>query len=191
MRLTVVLTLLTIFNALILGVALYTLTRDGALDLALLALTCRVAEGVINAIPAITMLALLSDAAAANALGGLLLKVQAWSTTAGATVFAVGSTLYSYLFLRARSIPVPFAWLGVAASVLLVVTLPMAGLGLIQRRGGWIYMVAPARVRSDARAVAAHQGRRRASDSVRLPRPADRRLRRLTDERSCINQSVG
>jgi hypothetical protein len=143
MRLIVVLTLLTIFNALVLAVALYALTRDEDPDIALLALMCRVAEGGINAILAIAMLALLwvatgtavadaPDAGAANAIGALLLKVQAWSTTVGATVFAVGSTLYSYLFLRARSIPVPLAWLGVLASVLLVVILPLEGIQLIK-----------------------------------------------------------
>lgn len=144
MRLSLVCTLLTIFNALILAVTLYALTRDEDPDLALLALTCRVAEGAVNAVCAIAMLALLSvamgaattatapDAAAANALGALLLKVQGWSTTVGATVFAVGSTLYSYLFLRARSIPVWLAWLGVAGSVLLVVTVPLEGLQVIK-----------------------------------------------------------
>ena len=141
MRMTVVLTLLTIFDALVLAVALYALTRDEDPDIALLALMCRVAEGVINAILAIAMLALLwvatatadvPDAAAANANGALLLKVQAWSTTVGATLFAVGSTLYSYLFLRARSIPVSLAWLGVLASVLLVVALPLEGIQLIK-----------------------------------------------------------
>jgi transposase len=44
--------------------------------------------------------------------------------TKGKVVFAVGSTLYSYLFLLARSIPVPLAWLGILASVLLVVGRP-------------------------------------------------------------------
>lgn len=86
MRLSAVCTLLTIFNALILAVTLYALTRDEDSDLALLALTCRVAEGVINAVLAIALLALLwvamgttatasaPDAAAANALGALLLN---------------------------------------------------------------------------------------------------------------------
>ena len=41
----------------------------------------------------------------------------------------MGSTLFSYLFLRARSIPVLLAWLGVLASVLLLITLP---LGLVE-----------------------------------------------------------
>ena len=65
------------------------------------------------------------DAAAANALGAFLLKVRDWNTTISATFFAVGSTLFSYLLLRGRSVPVLLAWLGVIASALLVVCLPL------------------------------------------------------------------
>lgn len=71
------------------------------------------------------------DAAAAQALGALLLKQGGWGASIAATCFAVGSTLYSYLFLRARSIPVPLAWLGVVASVLLVVLLPVQLAGFL------------------------------------------------------------
>jgi hypothetical protein len=39
--------------------------------------------------------------------------------------FAVGSTCFTYLLLRGRMIPVALAWLGVIASVLLVVCLPL------------------------------------------------------------------
>lgn len=155
-RLAFVLTLLTIFAALTLAAALYALTRDEDPDLALLALTCRVAEGVINAVAAVALLALLSvaagaaassgpEAAAERVVIGLLLKVQGWSTTVGATAFAVGSALYSYLFLRARSIPARLAVLGVLASILLVVTLPLTGLGLIKGAAAglaWLPMLA-------------------------------------------------
>jgi hypothetical protein len=37
----------------------------------------------------------------------------------------VGSTLFAWLFLRGRMIPIALAWLGVLASVLLVVSLPL------------------------------------------------------------------
>src|SRR5881628_1750624 len=52
-RLTAVLTLLTFFDAVVLAVALYALTRDQDPDLAVLALCCRVTEGVIGAISAV------------------------------------------------------------------------------------------------------------------------------------------
>ena len=139
-RLTVVLTLLTFFIAVALAVALYALTRDQDSDLAVMALCCRFGEGVIGAVSAVRTLQLLSvatastaaaapDAAATLAFGALLLKQGGLAVPIAATCFAVGSTLYSYLFLRARSIPVPLAWLGVFASVLLVIglTVQLAG----------------------------------------------------------------
>lgn len=149
-RLTAVLSLLTFVNAMVLAVALYVLTRDQDPDLAVLALCCRATEGVLAAISAVRTLGLLSvatastaaaapDAAAANALGALLLEQGGWSTLVAATCFAVGSTLYSYLFLRARSIPVPLAWLGLLASVLLVVALPLQMSGFL--RGPVTYFV--------------------------------------------------
>jgi hypothetical protein len=142
-RLTVVLTLLTFVVAVVLAVTLYALTRDQDPDLAVMALCCRVGEGVIAAVSTVRTLGLLSvatastaaagpDAAAAIALGGLLLKMGGWAGIIAASCFAVGSTLYSYLFLRARSIPVPLAWLGVLASVLLVVALPLQLAGFIK-----------------------------------------------------------
>ena len=139
-RLTAVLTLLTFVDAVVLAVALYALTRDQDPDLAVLALCCRASEGVISAIATVAKLQLLSvatastvaaasDAAATQALGALLLKAGGGYALVAASCFAVGSTLYSYLFLRARTIPVSLAWLGVIASVLLVagLTLQLAG----------------------------------------------------------------
>jgi len=70
--------------------------------------------------------------AAAQALGGLLLNQGGWTGSVAATCFALSSTLYSYLFLRARSIPVSLAWLGLLASVLLVVLIPAQLAGLIE-----------------------------------------------------------
>jgi hypothetical protein len=124
-------------------VALYGLTRDYDRDLAVLALACRLTEGVIAGMSAVAKRALLSvataaagatsaDAAAANALGSVLLQVQGLTTIVSATVFAIGSTLFCYLFLRARTIPVSLAWLGVLASVLLVVGLPLQMAGFIE-----------------------------------------------------------
>lgn len=89
---TDVLSLLTSFSALVLGVTLYMITREQGPALAMLALTCRVLEAVSGE---------------------------------AAIFFAVGSMLFSWLLLRGRLIPVALAWLGVIASVLLVVILPL------------------------------------------------------------------
>ena len=52
----------------------------------------------------------------------------------GAIFFAVGSTIFCWLFLRGRLIPTVLAWLGIAASVLLVIVLPL------HVEGWWIWM---------------------------------------------------
>jgi hypothetical protein len=141
-RLTAFLNLLTFFVAIALAVALYALTRSQDHDLAVLALCCRATEGVIAAIAAMSTLDLLSvattgaaaaapEGTAIQALGALLLQEGSSGTLIAATCFAVGSTIYSYLFLRARSIPTALAWLGVLASLLLVVALPLRLLGFL------------------------------------------------------------
>jgi hypothetical protein len=141
-RLTVVITLLTSFMAGGLGVTLYALTRDQDRDLALMALCCRAGEGVMSAVAAVRTLGLLSvatastaaagpESAAAQALGAFLLNQEGWQGNITANVFAVGSLLFSYLFLRARSIPVSLAWLGVLASALLVVVIPLQLAGFV------------------------------------------------------------
>jgi hypothetical protein len=137
-RVVAVLNLFTSFCAFVLAVSLYAITRDEDPDLAMLGLTCRVGEGVIGALSIQWSLGLLwlatatgadaPDTPAAHALGAFLLED---SPIVSATFFAVGSTLFSWLLLRGRMIPVPLAWLGVAASVLLVILLPLqlAGFG--------------------------------------------------------------
>jgi hypothetical protein len=134
LRLSSVLELLTFFDAVALAVGLFALTRHQDRDLAVLALCCRVGEGVLGAVAsAKTMeLVLLASADPASVLGTELLKTGGVFGNAGAICFAVGSTLFAYLFLRARSIPVWLAWVGLVGSLLLVVGLPlqMAGLHL-------------------------------------------------------------
>jgi hypothetical protein len=131
-RVVVVLVLLQCFSALVLAVTLYAITREQDPDLAMLGLTCRVGEGVLGAVGIPSTLGLLwlatatgADApntAAAHALGAYLLR---GSVALAATFFAVGSTVFSWLLLQGRMIPIPLAWLGVVASVLLVVGLPL------------------------------------------------------------------
>ena len=139
-RVTLLLSLLVVLIALTLAVSLYAITRDQDRDLARLALTCRIGEGMLGAVGVLTTLGLLwlatSGAAAAGAgstagLGGLLVQVGEWNTRIAAFLFAVGSTLFSWLFLRGRMIPTALAWLGVAGSVLLVVGLPLEIAGFL------------------------------------------------------------
>jgi len=136
-RVDIILTLLQAAYALILAVSLYVLTRHVDRDIAMIALCCRVTEGIIIVISTFKSLALLSvatdgaDAPASNTIAGLLLKTENWIMLSSGTCFALGSTIYCYLFLRARSIPVLLAWLGVLASVLLLVVVPLQLAGFI------------------------------------------------------------
>jgi hypothetical protein len=59
----------------------------------------------------------------------------------GAMFFAVGSTLFCSLLLQGRMIPVALAWLGVVASVLLVVILPVQRAGVFGGAVNWFSSV--------------------------------------------------
>jgi hypothetical protein len=99
--------LLTAFSALVLAVTLYLITRAHGPALALLAALCRVAEA-------------LSGEAALSAI-----------------FFAVGSLLFCWLFIRGRLVQPALAWLGLVASVLLVVILPLQQTGLLGGETSW------------------------------------------------------
>jgi hypothetical protein len=139
MRISVLLGLLSAFSALVLGVTLYGVTRDEDHEIALFACLCRAGEGLVGVVP-VTTLGLVwlatttgpnaPDSASANAIGGFLMKWGDWTTTTAATLFAVGSTLFSWLLLRGGMIPRPLAWLGVVSSALLVIVLPLDLAGL-------------------------------------------------------------
>ena len=104
---TDMLSLLMSFSALVLGVTLFAITREQDHDLALFAMTCRIVE----AIP--------GDA------------------RRSAIFFAVSGVIVCSLLLRGRMIPVALAWLGVVASVLLVVVLPLQLAGLLGGPTSW------------------------------------------------------
>ncbi len=125
LRLTVVFAMLTIIYALILAVTLYALTRDIDRELALMAFACRMMEGVLNAVPGMARIGLLSMASATptpslQVQAELLFKVTGWSGAVSGTIFAIGGTLFAYLFLKGRGIPPLIAWLGVVGSVIVI-----------------------------------------------------------------------
>lgn len=147
-RINMLLGVLTGFTALTLGAALYGFTRQEDPDLAALALACRVVEGALVVVPTVATLSLLTLAeneAGAHessiAIGALLWKVKAWNVTVAATFFAVGSTLFSWLLLRGRLVPVRLAQLGVIASLLLVVTLPLQLAEMVRSPFTWIVWI--------------------------------------------------
>ena len=99
-----VLSLVTSFSALVLGVTLYAITREQDPDVAMLGLTCRVIEAVPGP---------------------------------GEIYFAVGSAAFCWLLLRGRMIPIALAWLGMIASALLVLLLPLQLAGFFGGPGAW------------------------------------------------------
>ena len=104
-KMTDLLALLQSFSALVLGVTLFAITYQQGPVLALLALTCRVAEAIQYGESAI--------------------------------YFSVGSLFFSWLLLRGRLIPVALAQLGLLASALLVVILPLQLVGLFGGPMSW------------------------------------------------------
>jgi hypothetical protein len=130
MRTNILLSLVICVTAVVLATALYAITRDEDRDLAVLGLAFRLGEGLLTAFGMLTSLGLLwiatdRDAVQATTLAELLMQIQGWNVTLTATLFALGSTVFSWLLLRGRMIPVGLAWLGVVASVLLAIGLPL------------------------------------------------------------------
>lgn len=138
MRVLLLLDLAQAFCAIVLGVTLYGLTRVQDRDIATLGLVCRVIEGMIAsfAVPqtlALMWLAMTSgdtapDSASASLLAAYLMRGEVAFT---ATFFAVGSACFAYLLLIGRMIPTTLAWIGVVASVLLVICLPLQLAGVV------------------------------------------------------------
>lgn len=140
LRVPVLLSLLGSFAALVLGVSMYVLTRAQDADLALMGLECRAIEA-IPGVSAPLALLWLSDAAAKGTLDGVSVQVLgAYLLRGGGTgaiFFAVGSMLFAWLLLRGGMIPAALAWLGVLASALLVLVLPLDLAGLLRPSMGW------------------------------------------------------
>lgn len=133
LRVAILLTFVMALAAFWLGVSLYALTRDEDPDLAMMGMISRVAEGVVGiSLPSTVILLWLAtatgptvpDTAGAQTIGAFLLRLETATALIAATLFAVGSTLFCWLLLRGRMIPVPLAWLGLAGSVILMVGLP-------------------------------------------------------------------
>jgi hypothetical protein len=94
-------------SAVVLAVTLFVVTRVQQPVVAGAGLVFRLAEGALG--PAL-------------ALTGVTL---ARPTLVAATLFAIGSTFFCWLLLRGRMLPRALAWIGVIASAILVVGLPL------------------------------------------------------------------
>jgi len=141
LRLALLFDLVGCFCALVLAVTLWALTREVDRDLALLAAACRIGEGVTGALSLPRGAARLwlatqagaLDPAASGALAAVLLRLPSWSMEIGATLFSVGSLVFAWLLWRGRMVPAALAGLGVIASLLTTVCLPLQLVGLLGR----------------------------------------------------------
>lgn len=139
-RINLLLGLVEAICALVLGATLYSITRTEDRDLALLGLLFRGAEGMmaVYGIRATIETLWLATATGPKALDGTAMQIigayllNAPGANLGAIFFALGSTLFSYLLLRGRMIPMVLAWLGVLASVVLVIGLPLQLAGFLK-----------------------------------------------------------
>lgn len=129
LRLAIILSVITCLAAVVLGVALFAVTRTEEEHLALLAMACRLGEGVLNGVWVVLIAGLLwlgeagsgtGDAAAFTGLGAFAVELRGSAETVSAIFFAVGSMLFAWLFVRGELVPAPSAWWGLAASTLLV-----------------------------------------------------------------------
>jgi len=155
-RIGILIKILEAFSALVLAVTLYGVTRDEDHELAMLALVCRVAEGVLGTLSIPSYLGLVwlakagvgpgaPDVSTTNALRTFLL-MPVPSVPLSTIFFAVGSTIFSYLLLRGRMVPVWIAWLSLFASGLLAVVLPLQIAGFSTWRITGYYQWLPALV---------------------------------------------
>lgn len=137
MRVLLLLDLIQALCAIVLGVTLYGLTRVQDHDIAMMGLACRIIEGMIASFTVPQTLALLwlaklsgdaADTAATHLLAAYLMRS---GVAFIATFFAVGSACFAYLLMRGRMIPTILAWIGVVASLLLVICLPLQLAGVL------------------------------------------------------------
>lgn len=85
----------------------------------------------------VTLYAITREQGPALAMLALTCRVVEAVHGEAAIFFAVGSTLFCWLLLRGRMIPVLLAWLGVIGSALLVVILPLQLAGLFGGAMAW------------------------------------------------------
>ena len=138
----IVLSFMMCFSALVLAVTLYAITRDVDPHLAMMGLVCRAGEGILGAMfmPAQAALRSLGtstptapDRASAEAIQRFVASAGSFNTVISAMFFAVGSLAFCYLFLRGRVVPAALAWIGLVASVVLVIGLPLRLAGFVHR----------------------------------------------------------
>lgn len=115
------------------GATLYALTRAHGVAAAAFAMGCRVVEAMLIAasVPdGLSLVGALNRGQSAESLAMLASYVLRNEVALTSMFFALGSLVFACLFVRGRVIPAPLAWLGVIASAVLVVLMPLQLVGL-------------------------------------------------------------
>jgi Domain of unknown function (DUF4386) len=124
--------------ALVLAVTLWAITRDADPGLAMMVLVARATEGIVGAAALPRSMAKLwlatspPDPASRDAIAATLFTLPSRTAQVCATFFAIGSAIFAWLLLRGRMVPAGLAWLGLAASILLVIVLPFELIGILE-----------------------------------------------------------
>ncbi|NIL43703.1 DUF4386 domain-containing protein [Salinispora arenicola] len=148
LRLSIVLLAVAGIATLGLAAMLHAITRRQDPSLAAFALACRAVESGLYAVQILGAMLLLSlsrqQTDNARELGAATVDIAVWSTNVGACFFAVGSAVFAYLLLRSRAIPRPLAILGLLASLLLAVSVPLqSAAGAVTTEGAGILLWLP------------------------------------------------
>jgi Domain of unknown function (DUF4386) len=102
----------------------------------MLAMVCRLVEGVLVTTSLSDNLGILWLAGESTDRSGVVPLLASYimrsDVALTSTFFAAGSLLFAWLFVRGRLIPAPLAWLGVFASLVLLVVLPPQLVGLLR-----------------------------------------------------------
>jgi hypothetical protein len=135
LRYAALLDLLCAFCAFTLAVTFYALTSAHGASLAMLAMVFRLVEGVLVTTSLSDSLGILWLAGGSDESSGVIHVLASYvmrsEVTLTSTFFAAGSLLFAWLLLRGRLIPAPLAWLGVFASLLLLIVLPPQLVGVL------------------------------------------------------------
>jgi hypothetical protein len=141
-QLNIICTLLAALCALVLAITIYRLTEDIDRELAIMALCCRVAEAVVIVIATMILVATISIADTVTgtpmgdpaflAIAEVIFKIEGHTGLLAGVCFALGSTVYCYLFLITRRLPNWMASLGLSSSIILVVLLPLQIAGFVR-----------------------------------------------------------
>ena len=139
------------FCAIALAASLRGLTRSVDEDLAFAGALCRLGEGVAGLISVALSVGLTwlatsgvhdaTIASSAPALAAFVFKVKNGLYDVGSTSFAAGSTLFCWLFLRGLLIPLGLAWVGLVASVVILVGIPLQMAGVLPRPATMILLL--------------------------------------------------